>query len=275
MSQANAVPGDASTRQTTRSVSEQELVSDFKHLGIAVRADANDTAQREIGGAAIAARVAYARHLIDKGEPDRQSSLAQPAIESAAISALSDGRRAVNTDPYHDSTQPSATGPEGGKRLQHKPDLTNLREANVATSTEQHHNQQSNLAQGYGNHRSSRATNDLPVDDLNYREPASELPSNPDTKETVIAKPVTHETVKVQHHEIRQEVIHRDIHEYHEVTKILPVVETVVLPARHFIETADGGKVEIPEPKGAIGVGRTEFVKTTTTLPNSSASVLP
>lgn len=65
-----------------------------------------------------------------------------------------------------------------------------------------------------------------------------------DTEDTTVhehtAAPVVHETVVHNVHEIREERIEREIHEYHEVTHIQPVIETEVLPARHFLATEDG-----------------------------------
>ncbi|KAF2202119.1 hypothetical protein GQ43DRAFT_431021 [Delitschia confertaspora ATCC 74209] len=49
------------------------------------------------------------------------------------------------------------------------------------------------------------------------------------------APTVTHETVKPQTHEIRQEHIHRDIHTHDVYHHIQPVLETEILPTRHFI----------------------------------------
>ncbi|EME40981.1 hypothetical protein DOTSEDRAFT_56040 [Dothistroma septosporum NZE10] len=62
---------------------------------------------------------------------------------------------------------------------------------------------------------------------------------------TTHAPAVTHETVHVEHHEVREEVITRETHNHHIFHRILPVLDFEVLPPRHFIETRTGGKYEI------------------------------
>jgi hypothetical protein len=47
---------------------------------------------------------------------------------------------------------------------------------------------------------------------------------------------VTHETVKPIQHEIKQEVVYRDIHNHDVYHRIQPVIETEILPPRHFIQ---------------------------------------
>lgn len=207
-------PGVAARRAADKSVTppttDQQLISDFKHLALSVREDSQDNGPQNLSAAQIAARAAYTRHSVDEG-----------------IS--------------------------GSKPLNRKPDIDDLHEASVssqqATPTK-NFSQDEDRAQRYANSDDRRRQADL-----DYRDPASEIPSHPDTKDVTVAKPVTHETIRRHNHEIRQEVIERDIHEYHEITRIQPVIERVVLPARHFIETADGRKVEIPAPTTALPAG--------------------
>lgn len=57
---------------------------------------------------------------------------------------------------------------------------------------------------------------------------------------------VTHETVIQNVHEIREEKITREIHNYDIYHRILPIIDIEVLPARHFVP-GNGGYVEISE----------------------------
>lgn len=56
---------------------------------------------------------------------------------------------------------------------------------------------------------------------------------------------VVHETIHQEVHEIRQEVITREIHNHEYYHRILPIVDVEVLPARHFLPVEGGGLVEI------------------------------
>jgi len=60
------------------------------------------------------------------------------------------------------------------------------------------------------------------------------------------APAITHETVRAQHQQVRQEVITRETHDYHIYHRILPIIDIEVLPARHFVPIQDG-LVEIDE----------------------------
>lgn len=59
------------------------------------------------------------------------------------------------------------------------------------------------------------------------------------------APAVVHETIVQPVHEILHEVTTRDIHQDHFYHRILPVQEVEVLPARHFVEDAQGGRHEM------------------------------
>ncbi|KAF2704562.1 hypothetical protein K504DRAFT_449554 [Pleomassaria siparia CBS 279.74] len=62
------------------------------------------------------------------------------------------------------------------------------------------------------------------------------------------APAVTHEIVKPSVHHIREEEIHREIHNHEVYHRILPVYETEVLPARHFVPHPKGnGLIELSE----------------------------
>jgi hypothetical protein len=54
-----------------------------------------------------------------------------------------------------------------------------------------------------------------------------------------------HETFRQDIHQIRQEVITREIHNHEYYHRILPIVDVEVLPARHFLPVEGGGLVEI------------------------------
>lgn len=57
---------------------------------------------------------------------------------------------------------------------------------------------------------------------------------------------VTHEVVKPYEHEIVQHKIYREIHNYTYYHRLQPVMQTEVLPPRHFIPNPDGeGLIEI------------------------------
>ena len=56
---------------------------------------------------------------------------------------------------------------------------------------------------------------------------------------------VVHETIRREVHEVRQEVITREIHNHEYYHRILPIVDVEVLPARHFLPVEGGGLVEI------------------------------
>ncbi|RMY96969.1 hypothetical protein D0862_08305 [Hortaea werneckii] len=60
------------------------------------------------------------------------------------------------------------------------------------------------------------------------------------------APAVTHETVREDVHNIREEVITREIHNHHVFHRVLPIVDIEVLPARHFVPM-EGGYAEISE----------------------------
>ncbi|KAK8126777.1 uncharacterized protein PG998_002536 [Apiospora kogelbergensis] len=61
------------------------------------------------------------------------------------------------------------------------------------------------------------------------------------------APAVTHEHVWPQVREVREERIQRDIHNYDIYPQIQPIYDLEILPARHFIEDADGNRVEVAE----------------------------
>lgn len=151
-------------------------MSDFQHLGIAVKRNDEDTSAApptKISPSVLAARKAFEK--VDQASPQQQ-----PSIEEV--------RGAYTTEPASTNASSSATD-------------------------------------------------------------AAPQPKSSTDINTTYNPPVVHETVKIQRHDIRQEVVHRDIHVHHEVTKIQPIIEQVLLPARHFVETADGSKVEIPAPE--------------------------
>jgi hypothetical protein len=60
------------------------------------------------------------------------------------------------------------------------------------------------------------------------------------------APAVTHEIISKERHETRQQVITREVHDYHIYHRILPIIDIEVLPARHFVPV-QSGYVEIDE----------------------------
>ncbi|PMD29915.1 hypothetical protein L207DRAFT_444545 [Hyaloscypha variabilis F] len=76
-----------------------------------------------------------------------------------------------------------------------------------------------------------------------------DLSNTVDTDETTKTMPaVTHEKIVPTRHEIREERITREIHTHDVFHRILPVIETEILPPKHYVPSADGkGLIEIPE----------------------------
>ncbi|KAF4634072.1 hypothetical protein G7Y89_g4049 [Cudoniella acicularis] len=76
-----------------------------------------------------------------------------------------------------------------------------------------------------------------------------DLSNTVDTDMTKKALPaVTHEHVTPTRHEIRHERITRETHTHDVFHRILPVIETEILPTKNYVPSADGrGLVEIPE----------------------------
>jgi hypothetical protein len=65
-------------------------------------------------------------------------------------------------------------------------------------------------------------------------------------RDTTWAPAVTHEVIKPHEHEVIQQQIHREIHNYTYYHRLQPVLQTEVLPPRHFIPNPDGeGLIEI------------------------------
>ncbi|KAM7184775.1 hypothetical protein V8F20_012069 [Naviculisporaceae sp. PSN 640] len=65
---------------------------------------------------------------------------------------------------------------------------------------------------------------------------------------TTTQKPaITQETIQPRVHEIQHEHIHREIHTHDVTHKIQPVRAVEVLPAKHYIQGADGKLVEVSE----------------------------
>lgn len=62
-----------------------------------------------------------------------------------------------------------------------------------------------------------------------------------------VAPAVTHETVEVRKHEIRHEVIDREIHTHEVHHRVLPVIDVQVLPAKHYVPGPDGRLIQVPE----------------------------
>ena len=72
------------------------------------------------------------------------------------------------------------------------------------------------------------------------------------------APAVTHETITRNVHEIREEHIHKEIHNYQIHHKVQPVVEYEILPARHFV-CVDGVYRELNEKDLPLGTPNTEW----------------
>ncbi|KAG9186540.1 hypothetical protein G6011_09648 [Alternaria panax] len=65
-------------------------------------------------------------------------------------------------------------------------------------------------------------------------------------RDVTVAPAVVHEVIKPHEHEVIQQRIHREIHNYTYYHRLQPVLQTEVLPPRHFIPNPDGeGLIEI------------------------------
>ncbi|KAF1956084.1 hypothetical protein CC80DRAFT_548385 [Byssothecium circinans] len=110
---------------------------------------------------------------------------------------------------------------------------------------------------------------------------AVDLTTTEDTDRTTHWAPaVTHETVKPHEHEIVEERVYREIHNHDVYHRILPVCETEILPARHFIQYSNGELQEVSEEelpgwnkenqRWYIGVKESPATEQTQTLPRQT-----
>lgn len=83
------------------------------------------------------------------------------------------------------------------------------------------------------------------------------LKNTEDTDYTIHYSPaVTHEVVKPMEHEIREEVIYREIHNHDVYHRVQPVYMTEILPARHWVPGPNGeGLVEVPAEQFPDSIG--------------------
>lgn len=70
------------------------------------------------------------------------------------------------------------------------------------------------------------------------------------------APAVTHETVRQDVHQVREEVITREIHQHHYIHRVQPVEEVEVLPARHYMLDGEGIIREVPAHQVASRVSK-------------------
>lgn len=92
-------------------------------------------------------------------------------------------------------------------------------------------------------------------------------------RETTWAPTVTHEVIKPHEHEVIQQQIHREIHNYTYYHRLQPVLQTEVLPPRHFIPNPDGeGLIEISADELPARTGKNrwwDIVQKETALPET------
>ncbi|KAF2861691.1 hypothetical protein K470DRAFT_293964, partial [Piedraia hortae CBS 480.64] len=89
------------------------------------------------------------------------------------------------------------------------------------------------------------------------------------------APAVTHHTIETQTHEILHEEITREIHTHDIYHRILPIIDIEVLPARHFVPSADGYvEISSDEVPGRAGEKAQWVIAETVSkmLPQSSGS---
>ena len=88
------------------------------------------------------------------------------------------------------------------------------------------------------------------------------LPSLSRTEDTMFyerwAPAVTHETITRKVHEIREEHIHKEIHNYHINHRVQPVIAYEILPARHFV-CVDGVYHEMDEKDLPLGTPNADW----------------
>ncbi|MCJ1367295.1 hypothetical protein MMC16_006427 [Acarospora aff. strigata] len=108
------------------------------------------------------------------------------------------------------------------------------------------------LGLGYGGDRSAQPSFDegrMLVQGAKEKPSLDGILDLSNTRDTVViekfAPAVVHETVHQKVHEVREEVITREVHTHDVFHRIQPVIDVEVLPARHFLPAEGGGLVEI------------------------------
>ncbi len=106
--------------------------------------------------------------------------------------------------------------------------------------------------------------------------PVIDLGTTVDTEViTKEAAAVLHETIVPKVHEIREEIITRDIHKHYIIHRVLPVIDVEVLPPRHFVPAADGTLVEVSADQIPGRLGHWGIVETVTKPPGASRQSEP
>jgi hypothetical protein len=94
-------------------------------------------------------------------------------------------------------------------------------------------------------------TQDIHLNNQNKNELASvgvNLDSITETfQHTHLASAVTKEKVQPLIQEVQTEKVTRDVHNTHIIHRILPIKETEILPARHFVKSPSGELIEVAE----------------------------
>lgn len=106
------------------------------------------------------------------------------------------------------------------------------------------HQQRSGVEDERHRRREYMVQSDTPIDPNDYVDLSNTEQTHVNVK---WAPAVTHEVRNVDTHEIIQEAVTREIHNHHYYHRVLPIIDIEVLPARHFVPTADGGYREISE----------------------------
>lgn len=83
---------------------------------------------------------------------------------------------------------------------------------------------------------------------------------------------VTHETVHRKVHNVREELITKEIHTHDIYHRILPVVDVEVLPPRHFLPVEGGGLVEISAPEVPGRGNNWVIAETASKIPSDQAA---
>ena len=64
-------------------------------------------------------------------------------------------------------------------------------------------------------------------------------------KITTQAHAITQEILRPQVHEIQHQQVHREIHTHDVIHRVQPIRHVEVLPAKHYVQNADGNLVEV------------------------------
>ncbi|RYP40884.1 hypothetical protein DL767_001365 [Monosporascus sp. MG133] len=151
------------------------------------------------------------------------------------------GRTASSTP--HNSNPPSQSSPEVGTGRGNARDISTVTtdRNNASPVTADNENVESTRAQ---NKRDQDERNNLAGDVENKLN----LGHTEDVDVDISYNPaVMHETIRPGVHEIKEEKIYREVHDYDTYHRIQPVYDVEILPPKHFVPGPDGALIEVSE----------------------------